>query len=494
MSQKLPVLYSQWSSKREQDQFVVENPMDGQSFITVQGSGPAEVDACVRAADKAFNDGWRWLPPHERGDYLKKAARAVERHFDEIAELETKEEGKPLFISRSDTKRCVEAFDYFGGLIGNLPTDFFDLGPAMASIVLEPFGVVAGIIPFNWPPLHTAAKAAPALAVGNTVVLKPGDNAPLTVMRIVEILQEEVFPKDVLQVITGPGPETGVALSGHPLVRKIAFTGSSNAGKAVLRQAADNLTPCMMELGGKNAFIIMEGCSLDDIIPTAYEGAFYNNGQACTATSRIIIHRSLHDAFVERFAKIVKRIRVGDGMDPKTYVGPLVSRVQQQRVLDYLDIGVKEGATIAAQAELPKDPKYAQGFFVPPTLLTNVRQEMRIAKEEMFGPVTCVIPFDEPEEAVRMANDTVYGLVGVVYSPDTLQANRVARQLDVGTVFVNNFYRRGLDILPFGGNKHSGFGRERSVETLHEFGHSKTIKMPTGIGDIPNELPEGLED
>ncbi len=484
MSQReLPVLRTKWSSNRPEDQFIVENPATAEPITIVQGGGAAEVDAAVKAAHEAYQK-WRWVSPHERGRYLKQAAVVVQDHFEEIARLETEEEGKPLFISRGDTKRCVEAFEYFGGLIGNLPTDLFDLGPVYASVILEPYGVFAGIIPFNWPPLHTAAKAAPALAVGNTIVLKPGDQAPLTIMKIVELLQQ-VFPPDVLQVVTGPGVETGKALSSHPLVRKISFTGSSGSGKAILRQAAENLTPCIMELGGKNAFIVLPDYDIDELLPIAYEGAFYNNGQACTAISRFIIHRSRYDEFVEKFSAVVRKIQVGDGMDPATQVGPLVSRQQQQRVLSYLEIGVKEGAKLAAQAKLPTDERLQNGFFVPPTLFADVRPDMRIAQEEMFGPVTCVIPYDDVEEAVSIADNTEYGLVAVVYSKDYEKALRIARQLDVGTAYVNNFYRLGLDCVPFGGNKASGFGRERTIETLHEFGRSKTIKSLSGIGDVP---------
>lgn len=480
---EIPVLRTQWSSECGEHRFIVCNPINDKPVTVVQGSGAAETDACVGAAHEAFQS-WRWVPPHDRGRLLRQAARVVKEHFDEIAELETTEEGKPLFISRGDTQRCVDAFEYFGGLIGNLPSDTFDLGPAYAHVMYEPFGVVAGIIPFNWPPLHTAAKAAPALAMGNTVILKPGEQAPLTIMRIVELLQD-VFPKNVLQVITGPGAEAGKALTAHPLVRKISFTGSSSSGRAVLRQAAENITSCMMELGGKNAFLIMKGCNVGELIPTAYEGAFYNNGQACTATSRIVIHRSLHDEFVERFSNIVRRIRVGDGMDPRTQIGPLVSREQQRRVLDYLKIGVEEGARIAAQAAVPSDPRFADGYFVPPTLFTDVKPDMRIAQEEIFGPVTGVIPFDDPEEGVAIANNTAYGLVGVVYSPDYIEGLRIARQLDVGCVYVNNFYRFGFECVPFGGNKASGFGRERSLETLHEFAQMKTIKTLSGLGEVP---------
>lgn len=484
MKESLPVWKTRWSSERTEDQYTVYNPADGQPLALVQGSGAEEVDACVRAADKAFNENWRWLSPHERGAFLKKAAQKIRDHFEEIAQLETREGGKPIFISRSDTRRCEEAFDYFGGLIGNLPTDLFDLGSTYASIILEPYGVIAGIVPFNWPPLHFGAKVAPALAVGNTIVIKPGDQAPLAVMRIAELIQE-VLPPGVLEIVAGPGAEAGIALTSHPLVKKISFTGSSAAGKAVLKQVSGNLTPCLMELGGKNNFIILPDCDIDEVVSVAHEGAFYNNGQACTATSRIIIHRSLHDAFVEKLADYVRRTRVGDGADEKMHVGPLVTQQQQQRVLDYIKIGVEEGAVIAAQASLPQDERFKNGYFVAPTLFTGVRPEMRISQEEIFGPVVCVIPYDDQEEAVRIANDTEYGLISVVYSKNTEQAWRIARQLDVGSVYINNFYRAGKNCVPFGGNKASGFGRERSIETLHEFGRSKTVKTVSGIGAIP---------
>lgn len=485
--QDLPVYSTRWSSNRVEDQFIVDNPATGKPIAIVQGGGAQEVDAAVRAGDKAFNEHWRWVSPHERGKILRQCAVVIKDHIEEIAQLETYEEGKPIHISRSDMRKCVEAFEYFGGLIGNLPTGLLDLGPVYAPILLEPYGVIGGVLPFNWPPLHTAAKSAPALAVGNTIVLKPGDQAPLAVMRIVEVLQE-VLPPDVIQCVVGPGLETGKALVAHPLVRKISFTGSSNSGRAILKQAADNITPCMMELGGKNPLIIMEDADIDELIPVAYEGVFYNNGQACTAISRIIIHRSLHDKFVEKFAPIVRKVKVGDGADEASRIGALVSKDQQHRVLEYIELGQKEGAIIAAQGKLPEDSRLKDGYFVPPTLFTGVRSDMRIAQEEIFGPVACVIPFDTEEEGIAIANDSEYGLVGVVYSKDQERAMRIARKMDVGTAYVNNFYRWGLDCVPFGGNKASGFGRERSVETLHEFGRSKSMKILSGVSKPPQAI------
>lgn len=479
----MPIHISRWSSTRKEDRFVVDNPATGRPITVVQGGGAAEIDAAVRAAHEAFNEHWRWLAPRERGRLLLEAARIIREHVAELASLECQENGKPLLQAFIDMDLCINSFEYFGGLIGNLPGVLLDFGPIYCSVWLEPYGVVGGILPFNWPPIHTAAKAAPALAVGNTVVLKPGEQAPLTVMRIVELLQE-VFPRDVIHAVPGQGPITGQALASHPLVRKLSFTGASATGMAVLKLAAENLTPAFLELGGKNPLVIFADADLDAVIAGAIEGAFYNQGEACTAASRIIVHRSLYDEVVERLGEAVERIRVGDGADPATHVGPLVTRQQQQRVLDYIELGRQEGAVIAAQGKLPEDPRLKDGFFVPPTLFAGVRPDMRIASEEIFGPVTCVIPFTDPDEAVSIANGTDYGLVAAIYTRSHELALRTARQIDAGIVFINNYFRGGLG-APFGGAKASGFGREHSIETLYEYGRSKAVREPSGLGQIP---------
>lgn len=480
----IPVFSTKWSTNEEAHRFTVYNPKNGEPCAYVQGCGAEQVNECVKAADKAYREVWSLLSPHERGKYLKAAAVALREHFDEIAEWETTEVGKTLQVSKADTRRCCEAFEFFGGIVGNLPSDMYELGPINADIFLEPYGVVAGIVPFNWPPLHTGAKIAPALAAGNTMVIKPGDQAPLAVMKIVEIVQS-VLPEHVLELVVGPGAETGIALSANPLVRKISFTGSDQSGRAVLKQVADNLTPCVMELGGKNAFIIMENSDVEKAAEVAFEGAFYNNGEACTATSRILVQRSVYDRVINRMCEMMAKIRVGDGMDPKTHIGPMVSPQQQKKVLDYIKIGVEEGAIIKAQAPIPTDPEFANGYFVPPTLFIDGHRDMRIAREEIFGPVTLVIPFDTEEEAISIANDTDFGLIAVIFCDNHPQAMRMTRRLDTGCVYINNFYRLGAQCVPFGGNKASGFGRERCAETLKEFSRTKTVRIPSGLGEIP---------
>jgi len=479
----IPVHISRWSSDKEEDRFVVENPATGKPITIVQGGGEAQIDDAVKAAQKAFHENWRWVPAQERGRLLKKCAYVLKEHMDELATLESRENGKPVWQAYFDMDSCITSFDYFGGLIGNLPGVFLDFGPIHCSVFLEPYGVIGGILPFNWPPIHTAAKSAPALAVGNTVVLKPGEQAPLTVMRIVELLQT-VLPQDVIHAVPGHGNVTGRALASHRLVRMLSFTGATQTGIAVLKLAADNVTPTMLELGGKNPIVIFADADIDAAVNGAIEGAFYNQGEACTAASRILVHQSISDDVVSKMAEIVRRIRVGDGTDSATHVGPLVTRQQQHRVLEHIEIGKQEGAEIAAQGDEPDDPRLKDGFWVAPTLFKNVRPDMRIANEEIFGPVTCIISFDTPQEAVAIANGTDYGLVAGVYTRDQDLAMRTARQIDAGIVYVNNYFRGGIG-GPFGGTKASGFGREHSIETLHEYGRSKAVRVPSGIGEIP---------
>ncbi|MEV6425837.1 aldehyde dehydrogenase family protein [Streptomyces sp. NPDC051662] len=472
---------TRWSSEREEDLFAVDDPATGRRLATVRGAGDAEVDAAVRAAHEGFLS-WSRRTPAERGRLLLDVARKIRSHADELAELESRENGKPRGQALFDLEACVGCFELFAGLTHDTPGSVRDSGYALDVTSLQPFGVIGGIIPFNWPPIHTAGKTAPALAAGNAVVLKPPEQAPLTVMRLAEIIQS-VLPDDVVHVVPGKGP-VGAALAGHPLVRKLSFTGAPTTGAAVLRTAADNLTPTLMELGGKNPLVIFEDADLEAAVAGAVEGGYFNQGEACTAASRLLVHHSVHDELVERLGRAVGKLRVGRGLDATTHVGPLVTGAQQQRVLDYIDIGVREGAKITAQAPLPADPDLAGGYYVAPTLFTGVRPDMRIAKEEIFGPVVCVIPFDDEAEAIEIANGTDFGLVASVYTADNARALRVSRAIEAGVVFINN-YNRAMMGTPFGGTKHSGYGREHAAETLREFSYSKTVRLPSGTRPIP---------
>jgi betaine-aldehyde dehydrogenase len=472
------VTRTRWSSASANDQFIVENPATGERVAVVQGAGPDQVDQAVRAAHAAHLD-WKERPARQRGRYLRNAAEVIRAHADEIAALESLEMGKPITQARQfDVEAAISIFEYVGSLVEVLPSQARDYGPVFDVTTLEPFGVIAGIVPFNWPPIHTAGKTAPALAVGNAIVLKPPEQTPSVVLRMVELIQSGLpsdLAKDLVQVVPGAGA-VGAALAAHPLVGKVSFTGSPQTGSAVLRTAADNLTPTLMELGGKNPLLVFDDADLQEALLAAIDGGFFNQGEACTASSRILVQDKIFAEFEGRLATAVSRLRVGDGADPATEVGPLVTAAQQKRVLEYLDIGVAEGARIAAQAPLPGDPRLANGFYVPPTLLTDVTPDMRVATEEIFGPLVTLIPFSDEDEAVRIANGTQFGLVAAVFTRESDRVMRVSRQIRAGTIFVNNYVRVAVG-TGFGGVGHSGFGREHAQETLAEYGYHKTVRL-----------------
>ncbi|WP_236792148.1 aldehyde dehydrogenase [Amycolatopsis sp. GM8] len=475
-----------WSSTNDEDAFDVQNPATGETIAVVQGAGPGEVDAAVRAAH-AGHLKWKERPPLERGRYLHRIAQVVREHADEIAALETSDNGKPTTQARSfDLEAASGLFEMYAGMMAAHPSAATNNGPLLDITTLEPYGVIGAIVPFNWPPNHTAGKIAPALAMGNGVVLKPPEQAPLSVLRMVELIQE-VLPDDVVQVVPGRGP-VGAAVARHPLVRKISFTGSPETATAVLKTAADNLTPALLELGGKNPFVVFDDVDLDEVVPWMVEAAFFNQGEACTAASRLLVHASIYDEVARRLGAAVSRLRVGDGASPDTHVGPMVTEAQRKRVLNYLDIGVAEGAVIAAQAGLPDDPRLSGGYFVRPTLLTGVTPDMRVAQEEIFGPVTAMIRFEDEAEAISIANGTAFGLVASVFSRDNGRAMRVSNAMRCGIVYVNHYNRKSVGV-PFGGVGASGYGREHALETLGEFGFSKSLRIPNGLGEIPSWPP-----
>jgi acyl-CoA reductase-like NAD-dependent aldehyde dehydrogenase len=480
----LPALKGPWSSGRADDAFEVHDPATGEVVAKVEGGGEPEVDAAVRRARRAYDEVWRHVPARERGKLLFACARVVREHADELAALETLEMGKPYSQARPfDVEFCISSFEFYAGLADKVPGHAFDLGPIAGHTVHEPYGVVGGIIPFNWPPIHTAAKSAPALAAGNTVVLKPPEQDPLTIMRIVELL-EGVLPSDVLQVVPGRGAEAGTALAAHPLVERLSFTGSTATGRAVLKLAADGLTPVTVELGGKNPLVVFADADLDAAVRGAVEGAFFNQGEACTAASRLLVEDAVHDGFVARMAHAVSRLRVGDGRDPATHVGPLITAAQQRSVRAHIDQAIADGATVAATAPVPSEPRLAGGYWVAPTLFTDVTPSMTIAQEEVFGPVTAVLRFSGEADALALANDTAYGLVAAVYTADHARARRLARGINAGVVMINNYNRAFLG-TPFGGFGDSGYGREHAIESLLEFTRTKSIREPSGLAPIP---------
>jgi acyl-CoA reductase-like NAD-dependent aldehyde dehydrogenase len=471
-----------WLEGAGGEQFAVFEPATGEELARVDACGAAEIEAAVGAARRAFDEDWRWRSMRERAQLLRRVADVVRAHADELAVLECRENGKTRRDAREfDLVSAYETFEFFAGISESLAGDAIPQGPVDAHVRLEPYGVVGAIVPFNWPPVHFAAKCAPSLAVGNTVVLKPGEQAPLTILRLTELVNE-VLPPGVLNAV--PGIDAGVALSAHPGLGRLTFTGASETGRKVMAGAAQTLTLPTLELGGKNALLVFDDADLDVALPAALQGLFFNKGEACTAASRILVHEDVHDALVERFAAAACRFVVGDGLDPKTDIGPMVDRRQQERVLAYIDLGLAEGARLVAQGEVPDDDRLRDGYWVAPTVLADVRPEMRIAQEEIFGPVACFMRFTDEEQAVEIANGTAYGLTAGVFTGSLERAMRLTHRLDAGMVFVNNYFRGYLG-TPHGGVKDSGFGREGAIETLREFTRSKNVRLPSGVRPFP---------
>jgi acyl-CoA reductase-like NAD-dependent aldehyde dehydrogenase len=475
-----------WSSDSDDDRFAVENPATGEVITVVQGGGAEQMHAAIAAAHRAFVTDWRWRNRTDRAQLLLACADVLEDHATELAELLSLENGKPVTDAReNDVRFLTGVFRFFGSIVDKLPSgDFHDSGSIYSATVLEPFGVVGAIIPFNWPPIHTGGKIAPALAMGNTVVLKPSEADPLTVIRIAELCNQ-VLPPDVFHVVPGLGPVAGQALAADPLVKMVSFTGSTKGGAAVSQTAASHIAPALLELGGKNAFLVFDDADVDHAVRDALEGGFYNKGEACTASSRVLVQKGVAEAFTNQLAQGVRALKVGAGNDPATHVGPVVTKVQQKKILDYIEIGKREGARVAAEGRLPSDPALRNGFFVPPTLLADVRPDARVAQEEIFGPVVTITTFDTEEDAIAITNSSEYGLFAGLYTRDSERALRVARRIDVGVVLINNYFRMLLG-FPFGGTKHSGYGREHTIETLSHFGYRKLIRFPSGTGTWPH--------
>ena len=467
--------------------FEVLEAVNGRALARVVAATDAVVDQAVTDSRSAYEDVWRHLPPKERGALMREVASRIREHADELGELCAREVGKPKRDAlRVDVVSCHSSFDYYAGLVESVHGAILDQGPIEARVVYEPYGVVAAILPFNWPPIHFSKKCAPALAVGNTVVVKPGEQAPLTVLRLVEIANE-VLPPGVINAVSGIG--AGAALASHRRVERISFTGATATGRKVMESAAKNLTFATLELGGKNALLVLDDADLEEAVTIAIEGMFYNQGEACTSPSRILVHDSLYDEFAQRFVEATSRLVVGHPLAADSDIGPMVDERQRERVARYARVGVEEGATLLYEGTIPLDPSLEGGYFVAPTVLGDVTRTMTVARDEIFGPVACLMRFSSDDEAVAVANDTDYGLTAAICTHDEVRAARLAERLEVGMVFVNNYTRRNFIGSPFGGVKGSGYGREYGPETLHEFVRAKNVRFPSGRGAIPGWPP-----
>jgi len=481
MVERWDALYvdGEWREPESGEYAPVEDPATGAHFAEAPVGTAADVDAAIRAAKRAYDREWRNWNADDRASVLRELSVVLADHREEIVRLETRENGKPLGESESDVDSAIASLEYYAGAAnkhyGNtLPTH----DGVMRMTLYEPYGVVGTIIPWNWPPMHVVDFLAPILAAGNTMVLKPAPETPLCALRIAELF-DGVLPDGVFNVVTG-GTEPGVALTGHPDVGKLAFTGNSETGKKVMAAAAENVTPTMLELGGKNANIYFEDAALDRAIPAVVSSCFYNAGEACSSSERLLVQESIHDAFVERFVEGTSELVVGHGEDPKTDLGPLSSRKQYEKVREYIEIGQAEGATLAYRGETPDDPDLDGGYYVAPHVFTGVTEEMRLFQEEVFGPVIAISSFETEKEAVDLSNSVKYGLNGAVWTDDARRAMRVTNRLEVGRVFVNTNSRGGKG-APMGGYKQSGIGRKHAFrETLREFTRLKTVRYGTG--------------
>lgn len=454
--------------------FATLNPSTGEPFAEVAEGSAEDIDRAVAAAREARNV-WGRVEPRDRGRILHRISNRILEQLDELARLETLDTGFPLRDSEL-VGRDVAArhFEYYGGLADKLGGDTVPVpGNNVDFTLREPLGVVAAIIPWNGPLYAGSRCIAPALAAGNTVVVKPAEEAMLTVLRLAEIATEAGLPDGVLNVVTGFGPDAGEALAGHPDINGVSFTGSIETGTAVMKLAADHVVPVGLELGGKSANIVFSDANLDAALLWALPAIFTCSGQICVAGSRLVLQESVHDPFLERLVEATRKLRIGPGLENPD-LGPLVSEGQLDRVTDYIDAGRHEGASLEVGGNRVTEGNLAGGYFVAPTIFSRVRHEMRISQEEIFGPVLSVLSFSDAEEALRIANGTQYGLAAGVWTSDLKTAHYMARNLEAGSVYVNRYFPAGLE-APAGAYKRSGFGSVDGVETLRQFTRIKNV-------------------
>ena len=457
--------------------FATVNPATGQVIAQVAEADGEDVDRAVRSARAAFEGPWGQMRASDRGRLLLAFADAIRKAQDELVELESLDSGKPVSaIRRQDMPAVLDTLAYYAGHADKINGQVIPARPdALTYTVREPLGVVGAIVPWNFPLMIGMWKIAPALACGCTVVLKPAEITPLTALRLGELALEAGLPPGVLNVVPGFGKVAGAALVDHPDVDKVTFTGSPGVGREILRAASGNLKRVTLELGGKSANIIFPDADLDAAVKAAASGIFFNSGQVCSAGSRILAHESIYDEVVERLAARAAAMRIGDPRQTSTAMGPVVSDVQMKRILDYIDIGVAEGATLVTGGTRFGE----EGFFISPTVFANVAPEMRISQEEIFGPVASVIRFTDEADALRIANGTKYSLAAGIWSADIARVHRFARRLKAGTVWVNTYGPTDVR-LPWGGARDSGFGREHGDIAIENFTEPKVVWINTG--------------
>lgn len=461
----------------------VHYPATGEQIAGLHAATPAIVEQAVAAA-AAAQPAWAALKPVERGRILRRAADLIRQRNQELSELETLDTGKAIQETLvADAASAADALEYFGSVVSGFNGEAMDLGGPFTYTRHEPIGICAAIGAWNYPIQVAGWKSAPALAAGNAMIFKPSENTPLSALALADIYREAGLPDGLFNVVQGYG-DVGAMLVDHPKIGKVSLTGSVPTGRKVMAQAGGQMKHATMELGGKSPLIVFDDADIENAIGGAMLGNFYSTGQVCSNGTRVFLQRGIRDRFIERLIERTKSIRIGDPLDPDTQMGPLVNAAQKEKVLGYIEAGKAEGATLACGGGEPRLQGFEKGHFVEPTIFTGVTDTMRIAREEIFGPVMAVLDFDDEDEVIARANDTEFGLAAGVFTTDLARGHRVVAQIKAGSCWINAYNLTPVEI-PFGGFKQSGIGRENSIEALRHYTQVKAVYVETGDVDSP---------
>ncbi|MBI1744157.1 aldehyde dehydrogenase [Candidatus Acetothermia bacterium] len=466
----------EWLDSESKKTFPSVNPATGETLALVPAGNEKDIHKAVDAAWKAYKTEWSRVDGTKRGKILYSIAQRIKENVEELGTIDTLDNGKPITESKLDAVLASDCFEYYAGLASKIEGKVIPVfGDRLDYVLREPLGVVGQIIPWNFPLLMAAWKLAPALAAGNCSILKPAEQTPLSALRFAELIQD-IVPKGTINIVTGYGPEAGAPLVKHPKVKKIAFTGSTEVGKLVMQMAADHIGDVTLELGGKSPQIVYPDANVDGAIEGVLMGIYYNAGQQCSAGSRLLLHKEIYKPFVEKLVARAKALRLGDPLKPETQLGPLVSSEQQERVLNYIEIGKKEGAKLLCGGQAPAAKELEKSCYVEPTIFEDVQIQMKIAQEEIFGPVLAVTMWDDEEKMLEQANGVQYGLCGGIWTSNLRTAHKTAQRLEAGYIWINQYdvYPYGA---PFGGYKQSGVGRELAAETILHYTQQKNVNI-----------------